>query len=190
MTRTRKRALTLLIVRDGGRATALFHLPAMSRVLNGLAVLTALVMVLGAGFGLQRAQGPKPRVLAIARVPAPNARFSMFELIMPRNTEATAADVLRRASLLHAIKLGLATNRAPSTLHAGIVLPEWKADVELGDPDDGTLLWPVRDGFYVRGFGSGTGGYHLAVDVQGARGSSVLAAAPGIVGYAGTKLRG
>lgn len=190
MTRTRKRALTLLIVRDGGRPTVRIALPVLSRVLSGLFTFTALLALLGAGFGLQRAQGPHPFVLIDARGPANPSRFSMFQLIMPRNTEATTADILRRASILHAMKLGLATNRAASTLHAGIVLPEWKADVELGDADDGTLLWPVREGFYVRGYGSGSGGYHLAVDVQGERGSSVLAAAPGVVGYAGTKLRG
>jgi murein DD-endopeptidase MepM/ murein hydrolase activator NlpD len=80
--------------------------------------------------------------------------------------------------------------RAASTLHSGVVLPEWQADAEVGDAHDGTLLWPVRDGYYVRGFGAGSGGYHLAVDIQGTRGSSVLAAAPGVVGYAASTLRG
>jgi murein DD-endopeptidase MepM/ murein hydrolase activator NlpD len=190
MKRHRKRALTLLIVRGRGRATVRIPLPALSRVLNGVMALTMVAMLVGAGFGLQRAQGPYPHVLTSARATNNNARFSMFQMIMPRNTDATAADILRRASLLHAIKLGLGSSRAASLLHSGIVLPEWQADVEQGPEDDGTLLWPVREGWYVRGYGSGSGGYHLAVDVQGERGLSVLASAPGIVGYAGNKLRG
>jgi murein DD-endopeptidase MepM/ murein hydrolase activator NlpD len=42
----------------------------------------------------------------------------------------------------------------------------------------------------VRGYGSGEGGYHLAMDIMGERGSDVLAAADGIVGYAGHEERG
>lgn len=190
MTRPRKRALTLLIVRGAGRPTVRIGLPPFPRILSSALVLSAMVAMLGAGFGLQRARGPYPHVLVSTRAPDKAARFSMFQMIMPRNTESTTADIVRRASLLHAIKLGLGTNRAASLLHAGNVLPEWQADVELGPEDDGTLLWPVREGYYVRGFGSGSGGYHLAVDVQGERGLSVLAAAPGVVGYAGTTLRG
>jgi murein DD-endopeptidase MepM/ murein hydrolase activator NlpD len=190
MRRIRKRALTLLIVRGAGRPTVRIGLPPFPRILSGAFMLSALIAMFGAGFGLQRARGPHPHVLVSARPPEGAARFSMFQMIMPRNTDATTEDIVRRASLLHAIKLGLGSNRAASLLHAGNVLPEWQADVELGDKHDGTLLWPVREGNYVRGYGSGSGGYHLAVDVQGERGLSVLAAAPGVVGYAGTKLRG
>ncbi len=55
---------------------------------------------------------------------------------------------------------------------------------------DGTLSWPVRDGWFGRGYGSGTGGYHLAVDINASAGTDVRSAAPGIVGYAGHELRG
>jgi murein DD-endopeptidase MepM/ murein hydrolase activator NlpD len=48
----------------------------------------------------------------------------------------------------------------------------------------------VRDGYYVRGYGAGEAGYHLAVDIMGPRKSPVLAAASGIVGYAANTLRG
>ena len=54
----------------------------------------------------------------------------------------------------------------------------------------GTLLWPVSGGLYGRGYGSGAGGYHLAIDIDGQRGSEVMAAAAGTVGYAGHELRG
>ena len=53
-----------------------------------------------------------------------------------------------------------------------------------------TLRWPVPRGWFVRGYGSGEGGYHRAVDVAGEIGSDVVAAAGGIVGYAGDQVRG
>lgn len=54
----------------------------------------------------------------------------------------------------------------------------------------GHLRWPVTNGWFVRGFGSGEGGYHLAVDIMGRIGWNVRAAAPGIVGYAGNEVPG
>lgn len=54
----------------------------------------------------------------------------------------------------------------------------------------GTLLWPVTRGWYVRGYGSGEGGYHLAVDIMGEMGWNVRAAAAGIVAYAGDEVPG
>lgn len=190
MRRARKNTVVLLIVRGAGRTTLSLPIPALSRGAGSLLATVALAVVMGVGFGLQRASGPQPRVLATDTVPSGPARFSMFQLIMPRHTEATAAQLLRRGFLMHAVKLGLGTHRAASTLYAGIVLPEWKADAEMGPPSDGTLLWPVREGYFVRGYGAGEGGYHLAVDIQAERGSSVLAAAPGIVAYAANTLRG
>lgn len=189
MTRAPKPRWTLIIMRGAGRASVQVSLPRLSRVTSALAALLALLAFAGAGFGLQRAQGPFPSMLSYA-LKRSETRFGMFQMILPRNTEATTEEVLRRASLLHAMKLGLGSHRAASILFGGMVLPEWQADVEAGPEYDGTLLWPVREGWYVRGFGTGTGGYHLAVDIQGERGSSVLAAAPGVVGYAGTSLRG
>jgi murein DD-endopeptidase MepM/ murein hydrolase activator NlpD len=176
-------------MRRAGRSTLRFDVPALSAVRNTALVLITLLGFAGAGFGMQRARGPRPSVLMIART-SEETRFSMFQMIMPRNSDATTAEVLRRASLLHAMKLGLGSHKAASMLYTGIVLPEWQADIEAGPAYDGTLLWPVREGYYVRGFGTGSGGYHLAVDIQGERGSSVLASAPGVVGYAGTTLRG
>ena len=184
-----KPAWTLLVMRSGGRSTLRFEVPVLSRGLCSMLVLFAFASLIGTGFGAQRARGPSASVLMITDS-REETRFSMFQMIMPRNTDATTADIMRRASLLHAMKLGLGTHRAASIMYTGVVLPEWQADVEAGPAYDGTLLWPVREGYYVRGFGTGEGGYHLAVDIQGERGSSVLAAGPGIVGYAGTSLRG
>jgi murein DD-endopeptidase MepM/ murein hydrolase activator NlpD len=54
----------------------------------------------------------------------------------------------------------------------------------------GTLRWPVSNGWFVRGYGSGAGGYHKAMDIMGKMGWNVRAAAPGIVGYSGDGIRG
>jgi murein DD-endopeptidase MepM/ murein hydrolase activator NlpD len=48
----------------------------------------------------------------------------------------------------------------------------------------------VTNGRFVRGFGSGEGGYHLAVDIAGDIGWNVRSAAPGIVANAGDEVRG
>jgi murein DD-endopeptidase MepM/ murein hydrolase activator NlpD len=54
----------------------------------------------------------------------------------------------------------------------------------------GTLRFPVAHGWFVRGFGSGKGGYHQAMDIGGEVGWNVRAAAPGLVGYAGDGVSG
>lgn len=54
----------------------------------------------------------------------------------------------------------------------------------------GALAWPVEDGHWVRGYGSGPEHYHLAVDIAADRGRDVRAAAPGLVAYAGQRIDG
>jgi murein DD-endopeptidase MepM/ murein hydrolase activator NlpD len=86
-------------------------------------------------------------------------------------------------------RLGLGTRRAAGQLLRGQVSARWLAAAG-GERLPGTLRWPVTNGRYVRGFASGEGGYHLAVDIAGDIGWNVRAAAPGIVGYAGDEVRG
>lgn len=86
-------------------------------------------------------------------------------------------------------KLGLGTRAVARSLLAGKVKPAWiRAAGAQRLP--GTLRWPVTKGWYVRGFGSGEGGYHQAVDIMGKIGWNVRAAAPGIVAYSGNEVRG
>jgi murein DD-endopeptidase MepM/ murein hydrolase activator NlpD len=54
----------------------------------------------------------------------------------------------------------------------------------------GTLRWPVTNGWFTRGYGSGMQGYHQAVDIMGEVGWNVRAAARGIVAYSGDEVRG
>jgi murein DD-endopeptidase MepM/ murein hydrolase activator NlpD len=77
-----------------------------------------------------------------------------------------------------------------SELLAARPRPEWVAAVgELAAPD-ATLEWPVPEGWFVRGYGSGEGGYHRAVDIAAEVGSEVVAVGPGIVGYVGNQIKG
>ena len=88
------------------------------------------------------------------------------------------------------MQLGLGSRIAASQLWAGNISKEWSEAAGEGDTSDGTLLFPVYEGRHVRGYGSGRNSYHLAVDISGARGSDVLAAASGIVGYVGNEMSG
>jgi len=62
------------------------------------------------------------------------------------------------------------------------------------EPPDGpgTLQLPVDDAIYLRGWGSGRGGYHLAIDIaaRGGINTPIRAAERGIVAYTGTGVRG
>lgn len=95
----------------------------------------------------------------------------------------------RDAARERADRLGLGTRRVASMLLAGRADPRWKKAAG-GDQAPGTLRFPVAKGWFVRGFGSGTGGYHQAMDIGGELGWNVRAAAPGMVAYAGNGING
>lgn len=97
----------------------------------------------------------------------------------------------QRAARPIARRLGLGTRTAASELLMGRPDRRWvRAAGGRRDRLPGTLRWPVARGRYVRGYGSGEGGYHLAVDIAGNIGWNVRAAAPGIVGYSGNGVTG
>ncbi|HEX4353649.1 MAG TPA: M23 family metallopeptidase, partial [Polyangiales bacterium] len=87
-------------------------------------------------------------------------------------------------------RLGLGGLRAAGLLLHGRVEARWIAAAGGGKVFPGTLSWPVAQGWFVRGFGSGQGGYHKAMDIMGQIGWNVRAAADGIVGYSGDKVPG
>lgn len=87
-------------------------------------------------------------------------------------------------------RIGLGTRDAARDLMNGRVRRRWLDAAGDAGPLPGTLRWPVTNGWFVRGWGSGEGGYHLAVDIMGEIGWNVRAAAPGIVGYSGNEVRG
>lgn len=91
-----------------------------------------------------------------------------------------------------AFDLGLGDAVAAHRLWAGRWQPQWLAEAQRlpAKATDTLLQWPVVEGTFVRGFGSGPGGYHLAIDVRAPRGEAVRAAAAGLVAYVGDALRG
>jgi murein DD-endopeptidase MepM/ murein hydrolase activator NlpD len=95
----------------------------------------------------------------------------------------------RRAQQL-AGELGLGSARVARRLWRGWPREAW---VQAAGPAallDETLLWPVKTGHFVRGYGSGKGDYHLAIDVGAAVGQKVRAAAGGLVAYSGKAISG
>ena len=90
----------------------------------------------------------------------------------------------KRSLSRRAKRLGLGTRRVAGQLLQGHVEPRWERAARNGGARfNGTLRWPVTKGWFVRGFGSGAGGYHQAMDIGSEVGMNVRAAAPGIVAY-------
>ena len=122
------------------------------------------------------------------------------QLLLPGVTRAAGAraaapprpltPMQERAQRL-AHRLGLGSRNAASALLHGHVSRRWVAAAGgRANRLPGTLRWPVVNGRFVRGYGSGEGGYHLATDIAGDLGWNVRASAPGIVGYSGNELSG
>ncbi|NMC72220.1 MAG: LysM peptidoglycan-binding domain-containing protein [Myxococcales bacterium] len=95
-----------------------------------------------------------------------------------------------RSATALARRLGLGTAQCARDLLNGRARRSWVEAAGETDKLPGTLRWPVSNGWYVRGWGSGEGGYHLATDIMGEMGWNVRAAAPGIVAYSGHEVRG
>jgi murein DD-endopeptidase MepM/ murein hydrolase activator NlpD len=143
------------------------------------------------GWHLQARYGLQGHHVVYLGLDAKPERWSIFEGGPPSEALAKQAEQRRAAAQERADRLGLGNRQAASLLLTGMVAPAWAEEASVGgDLGDGTLRWPVERGWFGRGYGSGEGGYHLAVDINGALGAEVSAAAPGIVGYVGSELRG
>jgi murein DD-endopeptidase MepM/ murein hydrolase activator NlpD len=139
------------------------------------------------------------QILAANRLEDDAALREGTRLFIPGVTRDASGNVRRRlsraqeAALRYGRRIGLGTRHAAHELLAGRIEPRWRRAASRGwrrGRVPGTLRWPIPRGWYVRGFGSGEGGYHLAVDIMGRIGWSVRASAPGIVGYSGNEIRG
>lgn len=181
--------MLVTVVPGAGRTARTLEIPYW---LLAVAVLSLAPLGLGAGFAGWHLQGllglSGLRVQPQEQVH--QERWAVFEFAAKTSQTRTVAQMRRKAALARALRLGLGSRSTASALLRGHVEPDWLAEAEAQEKGPGTLLWPVRNGWFVRGYGSGEDGYHLAVDIMGDRGTDVLAAAPGIVGYSGNAVRG
>jgi murein DD-endopeptidase MepM/ murein hydrolase activator NlpD len=93
-------------------------------------------------------------------------------------------------ALARARRVGLGDRGAANAVFLGRLEPAWLRLAGGRRRLPGTLRWPVARGWQTRGYGSGAGGYHQAMDIMGRIGWNVRAAAPGIVAYSGKEIRG
>ncbi len=107
----------------------------------------------------------------------------------PEGARPAELDESQEQALERAEALGLGTSRVAHALLDGPPEPAW---IEAaGEPEaEGTLLAPVEGGVFLRGWGSGPGGYHLALDIGAEPGTEIRASARGVVAYAGRSVRG
>ena len=164
---------TIVTLRRPGRPNVRLRLPARPRVALGWLSAIVLSLTCFVGWGLQGQLGSHgPRALRLGTAEPTIEYWSRFE----QSVDASG-DLRGRSALVHAMQLGLGSRMAASQLWAGNISKQWSDAAGEVDSSDGTLLYPVYEGRHVRGYGSGKNAYHLAVDIAGARGSNVLAAA-------------
>jgi murein DD-endopeptidase MepM/ murein hydrolase activator NlpD len=184
--------LTILFLRDGGRSPLRLAVPTWLVSLVNTSALTLLGFVGFLGWQLQAVYGMQGQhVLYLGVLDSGAERWTLFERLAPSRLTPSREELRNNVVKERAIRLGLGDRRAASALLVGAITPEWAAEASrTGDMGNGKLQWPVRQGWFGRGYGSGEGGYHLAVDIAGELGADVYAAAPGVVGYVGNELRG
>lgn len=118
------------------------------------------------------------------------------ELFVPRPGEATeapesaATERTQRLARARADRLGLGRARTGRTLLVHAPDRRWLVAAGATRGIVGTLLMPVAGGAMIRGWGSGPGGYHLAMDIRGRTGQPIRACERGIVAYAGNEISG
>ena len=187
----RRRGVLFTVLPGEGRAGRSWEVPRWLLVVGVLAIGQIGVSAGLIGFYMQAQLGIRGRSAQfIERSNRKRERWGVFETTLPTRKFRTLTEMRRRAALSRALHLGLGSRQVASTLLGGHVEERWQREVDAHGKSTGTLLWPVRNGWFVRGYGSGEDGYHLAVDIMGDRGTDVLAAADGIVGYAGDTVRG
>ena len=180
-------SVDLLVVRAGESATH-FRASSATFAIGGLVWSIALALSFAIGW-VGHGFAAMPDVVGVlatdARLASGRSLRTAFSFAPASNEPSVVARAQARAD-----ELGLGTIPAANELIGGRPRPEWVEAAGTEDDVVDTLRWPVPRGWFVRGYGSGEGGYHRAVDVAGEIGSDVVAAAGGIVGYAGDQVRG
>lgn len=108
------------------------------------------------------------------------------EVAAPDADQATRREVQRGASD-RARRIGIGRARVAQQLLVRPAERRWVVAAGEGRLP-GTLQYPIRGAEVIRGWGSGPGGYHLAVDFRAPVGSPIHAVERGIVVYAGGEI--
>ena len=183
--------LSILVLRRGARAPLHIAIPYWLISVVHTCALTVFGFIGFCGWHMQGRYGMSGQHVLYLGLDADPERWSLFERLGPSQLGPSREELQSLAAHARAQRLGLGTRVAASSLLTGVIAPAWADEAALGgDLGNGTLQWPVERGRFGRGYGSGEGGYHLAIDIEGPQGSEVMAAAPGIVGYVGNELRG
>lgn len=140
----------------------------------------------------RRVRAARRRVLSWALVVLCFTSWAHAEPPRPQSTRARSpakAPSVLPPAIARARRLGLGHIKSAGKLLQG--RPETAWVTEAGPRGwNGTLRFPVTGGHVTRGFGSGKGGYHQAVDIAAEPGTKIRAAAGGMVGYAGSQVSG
>jgi hypothetical protein len=191
MTKRPGHTWTIVLLKAGGACSHQLQVPGLSYAGAQLLALLFCLLAGVTGWQMQARYAVRgSQVTGLGLLDTTAERWSLFERLPPSRQGPSRDERRLIAAAQRALRLGLGDRRAAELLWAGMVAPEWIEEAKRGGRSDGTLLWPVRQGYFGRGFGSGENGYHLAIDIDGERGADVLAAEPGIVGYVGHELRG
>jgi murein DD-endopeptidase MepM/ murein hydrolase activator NlpD len=186
---------SVLVVSGQGKPTRYLGITGWRVGILAFFLLNGLVLSFLLGLFLHDVTAPN-QDLWVLQHRWPSARSTKMHPTFLSKFTATAKTISKqeterkiRASKL-AKRLGFGTRAVAGRLLAGQVEPEWLKAAEKGWRIPKTLMWPVPEGWYVRGYGSGEAGYHLAVDIMGETGTAIRAAAPGIVAYSNNDVRG
>ncbi|MBX3269030.1 MAG: LysM peptidoglycan-binding domain-containing protein [Sandaracinaceae bacterium] len=142
-----------------------------------------------------RMQGHSLRPGAELLIPAPGQSGAALRAITTQGNPVTVADPTPETEIAapaaeQAQALGVGGERVAQRLLRETPDPAWVTAAGALDGIEGTLLMPVDGGRYLRGWGSGAGGYHLAVDIGAPERTTVRASERGLVAYAGHEVRG
>lgn len=187
---TRRSTLHVVIVVGNGRHSISLRLPRWSMHVPTMLTVGLAALSMWIGFQLQGLYGATgARIASMSSSPqlsmlAHAMHMTPFEGLR-RPEHGGPAEAAERAR-----SLGLGTLRTGTALLGGRAEPAWVLAADAFARRSDTLAWPVADGWFTRGYGSGTDGYHLAMDIMAPTGSEVRAAGDALVGYAGDEIRG
>ena len=152
---------------------------------RALAFAIGWAVLLAPGGGAANHPDDPPRPTGAAAEPATGSQAAPAVLApATRSDRASDDEIAARAA-----RLGLGERATANVLLLGPPRAEW-AEAAGGSVRASALSWPLPDGRFIRGHGSGRRGRHRAMDIGAAAGAPIHAAERGIVAYADRGVRG